>query len=284
MTTYAQPEILVDIEWLEKHLDDPSIRVIESNEDVLLYDTGHIRNAVHIDWRSDLQDDLIRDYISPEKFAALCSRNGITPETTCVFYGDKSNWWAAYALWAFRLFGHTKVKLVNGGRDRWKASGKTFTKDKPHFPATNYPIPSKRYDNDIRAFYLDTLAHSKAAKPLIDVRSPGEFKGDVTHMPEYPQEGVLRGGHVPGANSVPWKTAVNEDGTFKSVEELKAIYEQGCGLKADQDTIVYCRIGERSSHTWFVLTYLLGHKNVKNYDGSWTEWGNMVRSPIERSS
>lgn len=284
MTEYADAEVLVDMEWLEKHLDDPSIRIVESNEDVLLYDTGHIKNAVHIDWRTDLQDDPMRDYINPEKFAALCSRMGITPETTCVFYGDKSNWWASYALWVFRLFGHTRVKLLNGGRDLWKARSKPLTKEKPNFAPAHYPVPAERLDNEIRAFYADTLAHSQAVKPLIDVRSPGEFKGEVTHMPEYPQEGVLRGGHIPGAKSVPWKTAVNEDGTFKSVEELKEIYENKCGLRPDSSTVVYCRIGERSSHTWFVLTYLLGHKNVKNYDGSWTEWGNMVRSPIEKSS
>jgi len=284
MTSYAQPEILVDTAWLEQHLDDPTIRLIESNEDLLLYDTGHIRNAVHIDWRSDLQDDDIRDYISPEKFAALCSRNGITAETTCVFYGDKSNWWATYALWAFRLFGHTKVKLLNGGRDKWKAEGRELTKEKGALALTEYPIPAKRHDDEIRAFFADTLAHSKAGKPLIDVRSPGEFKGEITHMPEYPQEGVLRGGHIPGASSVPWKTAVKEDGTFKTADELKAIYEEGKGLKADGDTVVYCRIGERSSHTWFVLTYLLGHSNVRNYDGSWTEWGNTVRAPIKKGS
>ncbi len=284
MTSYAHPEILVDTAWLEQHLDDPTIRLIESNEDLLLYDTGHIRNAVHIDWRSDLQDDDIRDYISPEKFAALCSRNGITAETTCVFYGDKSNWWATYALWAFRLFGHTKVKLLNGGRDKWKAEGRELTKEKGALALTEYPIPAKRHDDEIRAFFADTLAHSKAGKPLIDVRSPGEFKGEITHMPEYPQEGVLRGGHIPGASSVPWKTAVKEDGTFKTADELKAIYEDGKGLKADGDTVVYCRIGERSSHTWFVLTYLLGHSNVRNYDGSWTEWGNTVRAPIKKGS
>ncbi len=284
MTSYAHPEILVDTAWLEQHLDDPTIRLIESNEDLLLYDTGHIRNAVHIDWRSDLQDDDIRDYISPEKFAALCSRNGITAETTCVFYGDKSNWWATYALWAFRLFGHTKVKLLNGGRDKWKAEGRELTKEKGALALTEYPIPAKRHDDEIRAFFADTLAHSKAGKPLIDVRSPGEFKGEITHMPEYPQEGVLRGGHIPGASSVPWKTAVKEDGTFKTADELKAIYEEGKGLKADGDTVVYCRIGERSSHTWFVLTYLLGHSNVRNYDGSWTEWGNTVRAPIKKGS
>jgi thiosulfate/3-mercaptopyruvate sulfurtransferase len=283
LKTYAHPESLVDTAWVEAHVNDPSVRIIESNEDILLYDTGHIPGAVHIDWKSDLQDNTVRDYITVEKFAALCSKHGITPETTCVFYGDKSNWWACYALWAFHLFGHTKTKILNGGRDKWITEGKAITRDKAKYAPSTYPVPAKRHDDTIRAFYSETLAHSQAKKPLIDVRSPGEFKGEVTHMPEYPQEGVLRGGHVPGAQSVPWKTAANPDGTFKSAEELSAIYTEGCKLKPKDDIIAYCRIGERSSHTWFVLTYLLGYSNVRNYDGSWTEWGNMVRSPIEKS-
>ena len=278
--SYAHPEALVDTAWLADHLHDPGLRVVESNEDVLLYDTGHIEGAVHIDWRADLQDPLIRDYITPEAFAAVMAKNGITPETTVIFYGDKSNWWAAYALWAFQLFGHTRVKLLNGGRDKWIKEGRPLTRQKPATPATAYPVPARRDDAAIRAFYDDALAFSKAGKPLIDVRSPGEFKGTVTHMPEYPQEGVLRGGHIPGAKSVPWKTAANEDGTFKSFEELRKIYTENLGLKADEPIIAYCRIGERSSHTWFVLKYLLGYGNVRNYDGSWTEWGNAVRVPI----
>ncbi len=282
MKTYANPDVLVETEWLAENLRNPNIRIVESNEDVLLYDTGHIPGAVHIDWKRDLQDPLVRDYISPEAFAALCSRNGIAPETTCVFYGDKSNWWACYALWAFQLFGHEKVKILNGGRDKWIKEGRELTREKPNPTPAQYPVPAGRRDDAIRAFYEDTLAHSQARKPLIDVRSPSEFSGETTHMPEYPQEGVLRGGHIPGAKSVPWKTAVNENGTFKSVEELEKIYVQGCGLKPDDDIIAYCRIGERSSHTWFVLKYLLGFNKVRNYDGSWTEWGNKVRAPIER--
>ena len=277
---YAHPEALVSTDWVAAHLNDPKIRIVESNEDVLLYSTGHIPGAVHIDWRSDLQDDTIRDYISPEEFAAVASKNGITPETTVVFYGDKSNWWATYALWAFRLFGHENVKVLNGGRDKWIAEGRDLTRLKPAITPTNYPVPAQRLDQEIRAFYDDTLAHSKNQRPLIDVRSPGEFKGDITHMPEYPQEGVLRGGHIPGAASIPWKTAANDDGTFKSAAELTKIYTEGVGLKSDDDIIAYCRIGERSSHTWFVLTYLLGYEKVRNYDGSWTEWGNRVGSPI----
>jgi thiosulfate/3-mercaptopyruvate sulfurtransferase len=280
---YAHPEVLVSTEWLSDHLNEPDTRIVESNEDVLLYDTGHIPGAVHIDWRQDLQDSLVRDYITPEAFAELCSRNGIGPDTTVLFYGDKSNWWSCYALWAFRLFGHQKVKILDGGRDKWIKEGRALTKEKPQFEPTKYPVPAKRYDAEIRAFYDEALEQSKAARPLIDVRSPGEYKGEVTHMPEYPQEGVLRGGHIPGARSVPWKTAVKDDATFKSADELKAIYTEGCGLKPEGDIVAYCRIGERSSHTWFVLTYLLGYTNVRNYDGSWTEWGNKVRAPIERS-
>jgi thiosulfate/3-mercaptopyruvate sulfurtransferase len=281
---YAHPEVLVSTDWFAAHLNEPDSRIVESNEDVLLYDTGHIPGAVHIDWRQDLQDSLVRDYISPEAFAALCSKNGIGPDTTVIFYGDKSNWWSCYALWAFRLFGHTKVKIVDGGRDKWVKEGKPLTKEKPKFPAANYPVPPKRYDTEIRAFYEDALAQSQAKRPLIDVRSPGEFKGEVTHMPEYPQEGVLRGGHIPTAKSVPWKTAVKEDATFKPADELRKIYTEGCGLNRGDDIVAYCRIGERSSHTWFVLTYLLGYERVRNYDGSWTEWGNKVRAPIERSA
>jgi len=279
---YADPEALVDTAWLQEHLNDPSVRVVESNEDVLLYDTGHIPGAVHIDWRGDLQDNTIRDYITPERFAEVCARNGIAPETTVVFYGDKSNWWACYALWAFRLFGHARVKVLDGGRDKWKAEGRTLTRDKPTYPSAHYPVPRRRRDKAIRAFFNDALAFSKDGKPLIDVRSPREYTGELTHMPEYPQEGVLRGGHVPGARSVPWKTAVNDDATFKSASELGKIYTENLVLSPGTDTIVYCRIGERSSHTWFVLTYLLGYKKVRNYDGSWTEWGNRVRAPVAK--
>jgi thiosulfate/3-mercaptopyruvate sulfurtransferase len=279
---YAHPEVLVSTEWLASHLDDPGHRIVESNEDILLYDTGHIPGAVHIDWRQDLQDPLIRDYIDPAAFAEVCAENGISPDTTCIFYGDKSNWWACYALWAFRLFGHTKVKILNGGRDKWIKEGRPLTKEKPKPARAEYPVPAQRRDAEIRAFFDDTLTHAKARKPMIDVRSPEEFSGEKTHMPEYPQEGVLRGGHIPGAKSVPWKRAVNEDGTFKSADELTSIYTEACNLKRGEDLIAYCRIGERSSHTWFVLTYLLGYPNVRNYDGSWTEWGNRVRAPIER--
>lgn len=279
---YFNPEALVTTEWVAAHLESPNIRIVESNEDILLYGTGHIPGAVHIDWRADMQDQLIRDYITPEAFAQLCSANGITNQTEIIFYGDKSNWWACYALWVFRLFGHERVRIMDGGRAKWIAEGRPLTKTVPSYAKTEYAIPARRLDKEIRTFYDEALEHSTSTNPLIDVRSPGEFCGEITHMPEYPQEGVLRGGHIPGAKSVPWKISVNEDGTFKSMKELKAIYEQGAGLDVNSKTVVYCRIGERSSHTWFVLTYLLGHKNVRNYDGSWTEWGNKVRAPIAR--
>src|SRR3981081_1724968 len=255
-THYAHPESLVDADWLLKHRGDDNVRIVESNEDILLYDTGHIPGAVHIDWRADLQDPVIRDYITPEKFAELCGKNGITPDTTCIFYGDKANWWACYALWAFRLFGHEKVKILNGGRDKWKAEGRPMTREVPKYPATNYPVPKRRFDKEIRAFADEALAQSKAGKPMIDVRSPGEFKGEITHMPEYPQEGVLRGGHIPGAKSVPWKTATNDDGTFKSAAELEKIYKENCGVSSDKETIVYCRIGGGSGRTWLGLPSL----------------------------
>jgi thiosulfate/3-mercaptopyruvate sulfurtransferase len=279
---YAHPESLVSTDWVAEHLNDSNVRIIESNEDVLLYDTGHIPGAVHVDWRKDLNDQTVRDYLDPQAFAKLAESIGITPETTLVFYGDKSNWWACYALWVFTLFGHKDMRILNGGRDKWIAEGRSVTKDKPKYASTKYPVPSGRNDREIRAFQQETLAHAKAGKPLIDVRSPGEFKGEITHMPEYPQEGVLRGGHIPGAKSVPWKTAAQDDGRFKPADELQKIYVENLHLSPSDDTIVYCRIGERSSHTWFVLTKLLGFEKVRNYDGSWTEWGNAVRVPIEK--
>ena len=278
---YAQPDVLVSSEWVAEHLNDPNVRLAESNEDVLLYSTGHIPGAVNIDWHNDLNDPLVRDYISPVQFAELMSRNGITPETTVIFYGDKNNWWATYAFWVFQLFGHTNAKLLDGGRAKWINEGRELSRERPSYPRTSYPLP-KRDDATVRAFRDDVLKQIVAGKPLVDVRSPGEFKGELLHMADYPQEGSLRGGHIPGAKSVPWARAANPDGTFKSADELRAIYEQEQGLKPEDGVITYCRIGERSSHSWFVLTYLLGYPNVRNYDGSWTEWGNGVRLPIER--
>jgi thiosulfate/3-mercaptopyruvate sulfurtransferase len=278
---YAHPERLVTTEWLASHLGTPGIVVVESNEDVLLYDTGHIPGAIKIDWHTELNDPVLRDYLDGEQFAALMSRKGISRDDTIVLYGDKSNWWAAYTLWVFTLFGHRDVRLVNGGRDKWIAEGRQLTTDKPTITATDYPVV-ERNDADIRAFKEDVLAH--LGKPLIDVRSPEEYSGERTHMPAYPEEGALRGGHIPTAHSVPWARAANEDGTFKNVEELNTLYRDGVGIDGSQPVITYCRIGERSSHTWFVLTHLLGVDGVKNYDGSWTEWGSAVRVPIIKGS
>lgn len=277
---YAHPEALVSTDWVADHLDDPNIRIVESNEDVLLYNTGHIPGAIKIDWVDDLNDPLVRDYLNAEQFAKLLSAKGIGPDTTVVFYGDKNNWWACYAFWVFQLFGHTNGKIMNGGRKKWEEEGRPLVKDVPGYPETNYPVPT-RDDSQIRVFRAKVMQHVKNRGALVDVRSPGEYAGELLHMPDYPQEGAIRGGHIPGARNIPWGKAANEDGTFKSVAELKALYE-GEGITPDKDIIAYCRIGERSSHTWFVLTYLLGYPNVKNYDGSWTEWGNLVGVPIER--
>jgi thiosulfate/3-mercaptopyruvate sulfurtransferase len=278
---YAHPDALVSTSWLAEHLNDPGIRIIESDEDVLLYDIGHVPNAQKVDWHEDLNDAITRDYVSREAFQVLLRRLGIDESTIVVFYGDKSNWWATYAYWVFQLFGFANAKIVNGGRTKWEQEDRPLVTEVPKFPPTQYIAP-ERADAPIRAFRDEVLVHSGAKRPLIDVRSPDEFTGKKTHMPEYPQEGVLRGGHIIGARNVPWGRAANPDGTFKSPAELRAIYEGEIGLSPDQDVIAYCRIGERSSHTWFVLTRLLGYKTVRNYDGSWTEWGNSVRLPIER--
>jgi thiosulfate/3-mercaptopyruvate sulfurtransferase len=281
LAEYAHPERLVTAEWLAAHLDDPDVVIVESDEDVLLYDTGHIPGAVKVDWHTELNDQTTRDYLDGEGFARLMSEKGISRESTVVFYGDNFNWWAAYALWVFSLFGHPDTRLLDGGRMKWVADGRPMTTDVPKRPNTDYPVV-ERDDSKIRAYKEAVLDHMGQELPMVDVRSPEEFRGEKTHMPEYPQEGVLRGGHIPGAHSVPWKRAANDDGTFKSVPDLKGIYEGEIGLSPDDDVVVYCRIGERSSHTWFVLTQLLGYPTVRNYDGSWTEWGNSVRVPIEK--
>ena len=281
MADYAHPEVLVSTDWVAEHLDETdTIRIVESDEDILLYETGHIPNAVKIDWVNDLQDEVVRDYVGKLKFAELCSERGISKDTTVVFYGDKNNWWACYAFWVFKLFGHEKCLIMNGGRKKWVKENRPLTKEKPSFPETDYAPQDP--DPEIRAFRDEVLDHMKAHKPLVDVRSPEEYSGELTHMPDYPQEGALRGGHIPGARNIPWSRAVQDDGTFKPQEELEAIYEEEQGLDPHTETIAYCRIGERSSHTWFVLTYLLGFDDVKNYDGSWTEWGNLVGAPIEK--
>lgn len=277
---YAHPEALVSTDWLAEHLQDPSLRILECDEDVLLYEVGHIPGAQKIDWHQDLNDPVVRDYVSREQFLTLLRERGIDESTLVVFYGDKSNWWAAYAFWVFQLFGFANARLIDGGRAKWEAENRPMTTERPKFPATQYVAP-ERSDERIRAFFQDARAHSAAKGALVDVRSPQEFTGERTHMPDYPQEGTLRGGHIPGARSVPWARAANPDGTFKPVDELRRIYETEQGLASGDDVITYCRIGERSAHTWFVLTHLLGYPRVRNYDGSWTEWGNTVRAPIE---
>ncbi len=280
-TPYAHPDMLVSTQWVDEHRGDTArVRIVESDEDLLLYDTGHIPEAVMIDWVNDLNDPVVRDYIEGDRFAELCEKHGISDDTVVVFYGDKHNWWACYALWVFKLNGHDKCVVMNGGRGKWLAEGRPVSTTRPTYPRGSYT--PKPQDRSIRAFRDEVLMHTKRGRPLVDVRSPGEFRGEITHMPDYPQEGVLRGGHIPGAVSCPWARAANDDGTFRSREELEAIYRDELGLRPDDDVIAYCRIGERSSHTWFVLTYLLGFENVRNYDGSWTEWGNAVGLPIEK--
>ena len=283
MADYAHPEVLVSTDWVLEHHQDPKLRILEVNEDPLLYDTGHIPGAQKIDWLMDLWDDPRREFISPEQLAELFERLGISNDSTIVLYGDKNNWWAAYAFWFFKYSGVENLKLMNGGRVKWMRENKPMTTEVPSYPRGRY-TPGKR-NPELRAFKEDVLEHLDTVKAgqgaLVDVRSPGEFKGEVTHMADYPQEGVLRGGHIPGAKSIPWAQAANEDGTFKSADELKKLYESK-GVTPEKDVIAYCRIAERSSHSWFVLKYLLGYPKVKNYDGSWTEWGNSVGVPIEK--
>jgi len=279
---YTYPNVLVTTDWVAEHFDDPTVRLIESNEDTLLYSSGHIPGAVHVDWTADLNDQLRRDYLDRVGFEALCARIGITRDSRLVFYGDKNNWWACYAFWVFQLFGHTQATVMDGGRLKWEQEDRPFTREVPKYQPTAYEAP-QRLDSPHRVFRDDVLAFVKEKGQLVDVRSPEEYSGERLHMPGYPNEGALRGGHIPGARSVQWGRAINpEDGTFKTAEELRAIYREEQGLDPNQEVIAYCRIGERSSHTWFVLKYLLGFAQVRNYDGSWTEWGNLVRVPIER--
>jgi thiosulfate/3-mercaptopyruvate sulfurtransferase len=279
---YARPEVLVSTDWVAAHLTDPSVRIVESNEDMLLYPSGHIPGAVQVDWTADLNDQVRRDYIGRASFEALMSRIGATPKTTIVFYGDKNNWWACYAFWVFQLFGHRSACVMDGGRLKWTNERRPLTREVPTFSLTKYKAPT-RQDAPIRAFQKQVLAHVKAKGQLVDVRSPEEYAGTRLHMPDYPNEGALRGGHIPGARSIPWARAINpEDGTFKDAAQLVELYAKSNKLDKNKPTIAYCRIGERSSHTWFALKYLLGFRNVKNYDGSWTEWGNTVGVPIEK--
>jgi thiosulfate/3-mercaptopyruvate sulfurtransferase len=277
---YAHPEVLEDTEWVAQHLNDTNVRIVEADEDPLLYEVGHIPNAVKLDWHTDVQHPLRRDFVDREGFEALMRRYGIGNDTTVVFYGDKNNWYAAYSFWLFNYYGHKDARLMNGGRTKWEQEGRPYTKDVPHFPETQYHASEP--NDRIRAFRNQVeqgLGQSNRA--LVDVRSNDEYTGRLLAMVNYPQEGATRGGHIPGAQNIPWATAANADGTFKSADELNQIYGSR-GVTPDKEVVSYCRIGERSAHTWFVLTQLLGYPDVRNYDGSWTEWGNLVNAPIEK--
>ncbi len=282
---YANPEVLVSTAWVFEHHQDENVRVVEVDEDVLLYEQGHIPAAVKLDWHTELQRSDIRDFIDEQGFAELMREKGISNDSTVVLYGDKSNWWAAYAFWFFKYNGHSDVRLMDGGRQKWLEEKRPLSSEKPKYSIGQYIVPYR--DASIRVFAADVLQHIIKVKDgsgtLVDVRSPDEYSGAKLHMPEYPQEGALRGGHIPGAQNIPWAQTVNQDGTFKSAEELGKLYGDK-GVSKDKDIITYCRIAERSSHSWFVLKYLLGFPKVRNYDGSWTEWGNMVGVPIEQGS
>lgn len=281
---YTNSDVLVSTDWVQQHLNDPTVRIAESNEDPLLYSSGHIPGAVEIDWTRDLNDQIRRDYLDRRGFEKLMRRIGATRDTTIVLYGDKNNWWATYAFWVLKLFGHTNARVMDGGRLKWTKENRGLTREVPKYSATKYEAP-ERDDSSHRAFRDEVLKHLESNSPLVDVRSPEEFSGERLHMPDYPNEGALRGGHIPGAKSIPWGRAVNpDDGTFKDAAELRKIYTEENKLRPSDNVIAYCRIGERSSHTWFVLHYLLGFPNVRNYDGSWTEWGNLVQVPIENPS
>src|SRR5579859_4567101 len=278
---YAHPEVLVSTEWVAQHLQDPSVRLAEADEDVLLYEVGHIPGSVKLDWHSELQDPLERDFVDRAGFERLLETKGIANDTRVVLYADKKNWYATYTFCLMKMYGQKDDRVMDGGRVKWEQEGRPWTREAKSVPAAKYSATDR--DVSIRAFRDEVQKQMESGKPLIDVRSPAEFKGDLIHMLDYPQEGAQRGGHIPGARSIPWGTAANpEDGTFKPADQLRSIYQEQNGIQPDHDVVSYCRIGERSSHTWFVLTYLLGYPHVKNYDGSWTEWGNLVDAPIER--
>lgn len=272
---YAHPEVLVTTDWLSENLD--SVRIVESNEDILLYDTGHIPSAVKLDWHTELNDRVRRDYLDGKAFAALMRSKGISRDDTIVLYGDKSNWWACYAFWVFKLFGHEDVRLLDGSRSKWIAEGRELTREIPVLAPGVYP-DVVRDDSKLRAFRDDIAKH--VPSPIVDIRSPQEYTGERLHMPDYPNEGAARAGHIPSARNVPWGKCVQEDGTFKPLEGLKQVLLEETGFTKDQKFITYCRIGERSSLTWFALKYLVGVEDVRNYDGSWTEWGNLVAAPV----
>jgi thiosulfate/3-mercaptopyruvate sulfurtransferase len=293
MTGYVNPDVLVSTAWVAEHFADVGVRIVEADEEVHFYDSGHIPGAVKVDWHTDLTDPRVRDYVDAPGFARLMARLGIANDTTVVFYGDNSNWWACYAYWVFRLYGHTKLKIMDGGRAKWIGEGRPLVKEIPAPDTASYTVIERH--PEIRAYRSEVLAHIGSPSPrhlvvrlpaghvLVDVRSPEEFSGRLLHMVEYPQEGALRGGHIPGAVNIPWEEAVREDGTFRSAEEIRAVYESQ-GVTPDKDIVTYCRIGERSALTWFVLHELMGYRRVRNYDGSWTEWGNGVGLPIANPS
>ena len=279
---YSNPEVLVDTETVSKNLNNKSLKIVEVDYDPEnAYKQGHLQDASLIWWKRDINDPITRDIVSKSQFEELMSKNGITPQSEVILYGDFNNWFAAFVFWIFKYYGHEKIKIMNGGRKKWELEKKQYTKDEPQIQRTNYLAQPP--NEGLRAYLFDVKrALEKKDVTLVDVRSPKEFSGEITAPPEYPMEHAQRGGHIPGANNIPWATAVNDvDGTFKSVEDLKKIYEAKA-VTPDKDVICYCRIGERSSHTWFVLKYLLGYPQVRNYDGSWTEWGNMIGNPIEK--
>lgn len=279
MADYAHPEVLETTQWLADHIDDPNVRIVEVDVDTAAYGEGHVRNAIAWAWSSQLSDQVQRDILSSAGLEHLLSASGVTPSTTIALYGDNNNWFAAWAFWQLKIYGHDDVRIIDGGRKKWIAEGRELTSDVPSFEPTQYSVKSP--DLSLRAFLPDVQTASKeASRHLVDVRSPAEFSGEIIAPPGLP-ETAQRGGHIPGARSIPWGKAVNEDGTFKSYDELKSLYA-GEGIDGSKPVIAYCRIGERSSHTWFVLKYLLGLDGVTNYDGSWTEYGNLVGQPIEK--
>ncbi len=277
---YIHPEALVDAEWVQAHLTDPAVRLIEVDVDTTAYEQGHIQGAVGFNWQKELQDQLVRAPVNKEQLEALLSRSGVTNDTTIVLYGDNNNWFAAWALWILKYYGHKDVRLLDGGRVKWLADKRELTTAVPSYPRTSYTAQAAH--SDIRAF-RDQILRSlgRTGFALVDVRSPAEYIGELLAPAHLPQEGAQRGGHIPGAANIPWSMAVREDGTFKPAQELRTLYESK-GISAEKEVVAYCRIGERNSHTWFVLHYLLGYPTVRNYDGSWTEWGSLIGVPIEK--